>query len=83
MQRNATIVSISGQLDALGTCDMNIRRNDTATNILTLAIASAVGNASISSNIDVSATDYLQAYLATTTSGVEDPVMFVEIAWRP
>jgi len=83
MPRNATIVSISGQLDALGTCDMNVRRNDTATNILVLAISSALGNSSVSANVDVNATDFLQAYLSTTTAGSEDPVMFVEIAWRP
>jgi hypothetical protein len=83
MQRDATIVSISGQLDAIGTCDLNVRRNDTATNILTLAITSALGNASVSANVDVSATDFLQAYLSTTTAGSEDPVMIVEIAWRP
>lgn len=83
MPRNATIVSISGQLDALGTCDMSVRRNDTATNILSLAVSSALGNSDISANIDVNATDYLQAYLSTTTAGVADPVMFVEIAWRP
>ena len=83
MQRNATIVSISGQLDNIGTCDMNVRRNDTASNILTMAITSALGNADVSSNIDVSATDFIQAYLSTTTSGVEDPVMIIEIAWRP
>lgn len=86
MQRNATIVSVSGQLDASGTCTMNVRRNDTSSNIHTLDINAAFGNVDISAstaNVDVSATDYLQAYLATTSSGVEDPVMVIEIAWRP
>ena len=83
MPRNATIVGISGQLDASGTCTMNIRFNDTATNSVVLTITGAIGAADISTNIDCGATDFLQAYLATATAGVEDPVMFIEIAWRP
>lgn len=83
MPRNATIVSLSGQLDSLGTCTMAVRRNDTASNIATLDITSAIGNHDISTNIDVNATDYIQSFLATTTSGSEDPLFTIEIAWRP
>ena len=82
MLRDATIVGISGQLDASGTCDMHVRKNDVATNIATLSLSSVVGNQSTSLNIDVSQGDYLQAFLESAAK-VEDPMMVVEIAWRP
>lgn len=79
--RDACIVSMSGQLDASGTCDMNVRRNDTATNISTLTISSALGSSDQSTNVDLNADDYLQSYLSAA-SDVEDPVFIIEIAWR-
>jgi len=60
---------------------MNIRRNDSATNILTLSISSTTGNSNISANVDLNADDYLQSYL-TSAADVEDPVCIIEIAWR-
>jgi hypothetical protein len=79
--RDACIVSISGQLDDNGSCSMNIRRNDTSTNIVSLSISSAIGNSDVSSNINLNADDYLQCYLSSA-SDVEDPVCIIEIAWR-
>ena len=79
--RNATIVSMSGQLDGAGTCNMRIRKNDTATNIATLAIAAAQGAHDLTTDTDLSAGDYLQSYLDATAS-VPDPVLIIEIAWR-
>lgn len=81
LARNATIVAITGQLDASGTCDMRIRRNDSATNIATLNISSAIGNSDTTPNVDLSANDYLQSYLESV-AGAEDPVVVVELAWR-
>jgi hypothetical protein len=79
--RNATIVAMTGQLDANGTCDMRVRRNDVATNIATLTITSANGAIDVSTNIDVNANDFLQSYLSASSS-VQDPVFMVELAWR-
>jgi hypothetical protein len=79
--RNATIVAMTGQLDANGTCDMRVRRNDIATNIATLNITSANGAVDVSTNIDVNASDFLQSYLSASSS-VQDPVFMVELAWR-
>lgn len=79
--RDACIVSMTGQLDANGTCDMRVRRNDTATNIATLNINSTIGNIDVSTNVDINANDYLQSYLSASNR-VDDPVMVIEIAWR-
>lgn len=81
LARNATIVAITGQLDASGTCDMRIRKNDSTINVATLNISSTIGNSDITPNVDLSADDYLQSYLEST-AGVEDPMVVVEVAWR-
>ena len=82
LARNATIVSLSGQLSQIGDCTLNVRRNDTATNIAVLEIATAIGNQSISTNVQVNATDHLQGFVGTVGSGVRDPLFIIEIAWR-
>jgi len=79
--RNATIVAMTGQLDSNGTCDMRVRRNDTATNIATLSISNSNGAVDISTNIDINANDYLQSYLSASNR-VEDPVFMITIAYR-
>ncbi len=79
--RNATIVAMTGQLDANGTCTMHIRRNDTATNISSLTITSANGARDISTNIDINVNDFLQSYLSSSAN-VQDPVFMIEIAYR-
>ncbi len=81
MPRNATIVAMTGQLDANGTCDMRVRRNDAALNIATLTITAASGAIDVSTNIDINANDYLQSYLSASSS-VQDPVFMIEIAYR-
>lgn len=78
--RNATIVSIAGQLDESGICSIRIRKNDSTANILTLAI-SGMGNDNANVNVDLNAADYLQAYLESSGQ-VDDPVVVLEIAWR-
>lgn len=79
--RDACIVSISGQLDANGTCDIHVRRNDLATNIVSLSISSTFGNSDVSTNINLSENDYVQSYLSSA-SNIQDPVCVIEIAWR-
>ena len=80
--RNATIVSMSGQLDSSGTSDMRLRSNDNAANIATLSISAALGAQDNTINVDVSAGDFMQMYSDNAT-GVEDPMIIVEIAYRP
>lgn len=81
MGRNVTIVSLSGQLDVSGSCDMHVRRNDVATNISSLTITTATGASDISVNVDVNANDFLQSFLSAAAN-VEDPMLVVEIAYR-
>ncbi len=81
MSQNATIVSIAGQLDASGTTNMRVRRNDVATNIATLTITATDGNTDNAVDVDLTAGDYLQGY-NNSSAGVQDPMMVVEIAWR-
>jgi len=80
--RNATIVSMSGQLDSSGTADMRLRSNDNAANIATLAITAALGDQDNTLNVDISQADFLQMYSDNATS-VDDPMVIVEIAYRP
>lgn len=82
LQRDATIVSMSGQLDASGTCTLHVRKNDTATNIASLSIATATGNSDISQNIDMNVGDFLQSYCTVPTGNVQDPMFVIEIAYR-
>jgi len=81
LARNATIVSITGQLDTSGSCDIKIRKNDAASNITTLNISASIGNSDTTINVDLSANDYLQSYLEATSS-VADPMSVIEVAWR-
>lgn len=82
LARNATILSITGQLDGVNSCDVIIRKNDVATNIVTLNISSAIGDTDTTTNVDVAANDYLQSYLSTSASPAEGPMVIIEIAWR-
>ena len=82
--RNATIVSMTGQLDVASTSvvDMYVRKNDLAANIATLVIGSGgIGSSDISTNIDILADEYLQSYIANTNN-VSDPMFVIEIAYR-
>lgn len=80
MSRNATIVSMSGQIDVSGTCTFRLRKNNTVTDIASLTLSSVVGNTDTSLNVDVSANDILNMYLES--SSVSYPLILVELAWR-
>jgi len=81
LSRAATIVSMAAQIDKTGSCTFNVRRNDVATNVASIAIAAGVGNEDISQNVDLNSGDYLQGQLGATVA-VEDPMVVIEIAWR-
>lgn len=81
MLRNATIVGLSGNLNASGTCDLRLRKNDTTTNIATLNITSSLGNVDTTVNVDIDANEFLQAYVDTAFF-VRSPILIVEVAYR-
>jgi len=80
--RNATLVSLTAQLDASGTCTFEIEKNDTGTSIATLDISATTFAVQTNTNVDVSAGDFLQCHMDATPS-VEDPIILIELAWRP
>jgi len=82
LARNATVVSITAQLDSSGTCDIHIRSNDSITNLITLSLTAQLGAQDTNIDYDFTAGDYLQAYLATTGAPSQDPLTIIEIAWR-
>jgi len=77
-----TIVGITCQLDASGTTNIRVRKNDSNTNIATLAVSGALGNTDTSINIDFAQDEFLQCYSDNATA-VEDPMVIVEVAYRP
>jgi len=79
--RDATIVGLAGQLNASGTCDLRIRKNDQAADITTLNIPAALGAQDATIDVDVSAGDFLQSFLEAAAK-VDDPTLIVEVAWR-
>lgn len=79
--RDATIVAMSGQLDAVGTCNMRIRRNGTAPNIATLALGGVLGAHDITTDVDLTAGDRLHSYVDNNTT-VQNPTLIIEVAWR-
>ena len=83
LAKNATIVSIAGQLDAVGTCDFRVRKNDDmVTNLVTLNLTTQLGDQDTTININLNQGDYLQAYLDATGQPISDPNMTIEVAWR-
>lgn len=82
LARNATIVSITGQLDKIGSCSVKLRKNDVNINITFLDVSSALGNQSTTIDVDIGEGDYLQAFLQALGMPVHDPMVVVEIAWR-
>ncbi len=81
MIRDATLTGISVQLDSSGTCNVYIRKNDSATNIATLAVSAATGAKNAALDVDVSADDFLQCYVEATTA-INDPMVILEYSYR-
>ncbi|MBU0995952.1 MAG: hypothetical protein KJ737_25950 [Proteobacteria bacterium] len=81
LQRNMTITGISAQLDASGSCTVEVRKNDGVTPIATLSINSAEGAHSNAVNIDVSEGDFLQVYV-DGSSAVKSPTVKVTAAYN-
>ncbi len=80
--RDATIVSLSAQLDASGTANLRVRRNDVVTNISTLTVTASLSGVDNTVDVDLAAGDWLQSYV-DNASNIQDPMFVVEIAFRP
>ena len=83
LMRNAVIVGISVQTSTSQNYNIHIRKNGSMTDELSLTV-SGFGNANVSTNREFQTTDYLQCYLEYIGggSGVSDPEVWVEMAWR-
>ena len=81
MMRNATITGISAQLSASGTVDVRIRKNGSATNILSLSLSSAQGGQNAAANVNLDQGDWLMCYVEPTGT-IRNPIVTVEYAWR-
>ncbi len=79
--RNSTITSIATQLNAAGTCVIEIRKNDGTAIIASQTLTAVDGDHNITLNIDVVAGDYLQAYI-TNTNYVSNPLSLIEMKYR-
>lgn len=81
---SATIVSMSVKTSTSDDYSINIRKNDVLTDIASLVVSSTNNAGEITTDVDISVGDYLQCYLEYTGvgSGVEDPVVIIELAWR-
>jgi len=87
LAKNATIVSMAGQLDSTSTsgCTFKIEKNDVVSTIESLVVGVGTNggsDATNSINTDLNVDDYVQCYL-TSLLPEEDPMLIVEIAWRP
>lgn len=81
MLRDGCITGISVQLDAVGTCTFQIRKNNVPVSIGNIIVNNSFGTSDETLNIDTLKDDFIQIYLES--SGViETPIIMIEIAWR-
>jgi len=79
--KNSTITSISTQLNAVGTCVIEIRKNDGTAIIASHTLTAVIGGHNANLNIDVNEGDYLQAYI-TNVNTVSYPMSLIELKYR-
>ena len=79
--RNSTITSLSAQLGAVGTCTINIRKNDGTADIASITLTGVDGDHSTATSVDVNAGDYLQCYISNANA-VTNPMILVEMKYR-
>ena len=81
MIRDATIISLAGQIKQIGTCTFHIRKNNLLTDIGSLDVLIDYGRG-LSVDIDVNEGDILQCYFSSAFSNIKDPMLLIEVAWR-
>ena len=79
MPRNGTITAASIQTSANSNCSLRIRRNDVAFNLASITLSSTDGGHASNLNADFSESDIIQFYI---DGDCEDPVVWIEVAWR-
>ena len=79
--RNATIISLSGRFDVIGTAVFEIV-NDSLIVIASLTITSAIGLYDLTVNSDINAGDSIHCRIDPESPGVYDPFITLELAWR-
>lgn len=82
LMRDACITGFASQIKNTGTCSFYIRKNSSTTSVVQLDIISDTGNDSDILDINLNKGDWIQCYFDTTFSGVQDPMIMLEIAWR-
>ena len=80
MIRDGTITAITAQCNANQTYTVEIRKNDSATVISSLAVSNAKGNHDTTININFEEGDFLQCYL--NGNSIDYPQVLIEIAWK-
>jgi hypothetical protein len=79
--RDATLVGLSIESKDSDTYTLRIRKNNSATNLASLAVTGATGLQDITLNVDFSQGDEVQAYLESANN-IEAPVARCEFAYR-
>ena len=79
--RNSTITSLSTQLGSVGTCTINIRKNDGTADIASITLTAVDGNHDTAVNVDVTAGDFIQCYVSNANA-VENPMVLMEMKYR-
>lgn len=83
LPRNACVTGISVQTSTTKNYKIHLRKNNEEIDLVTLTVA-GYGGSSTTVNKELYAGDYIQCYLEFTGTGfgVDDPIVYVELAWR-
>lgn len=79
MPRNGTVTVISVENSKNNTFTLQLRKNDSVTNLVSLAVSATLGAHNKIVNYDFVEGDRLQFYIDGLS---HDPVAWIEIAWR-
>jgi len=81
LSKDATIISLSGQFNGIGTGTFHIYKNKIQTSIASLTVTSSDGNEDNLIDVDLNKSDFLQGYFSSSNN-IRGPIIMVEIAWR-
>ena len=77
--RNATITAVWAKTRSTGAWNAEVRKNGVPITLISVPIVSSFGS-DTTLNVDVDAGDHIQFYMNGT--GVDHPIIGVELAWR-
>ena len=81
LNRDALILSLSGQFASLNTGTFQIRKNNLQTNLISLDIVNDLGKHTNNLNLDLEESDTIQCFFESNND-VTNPIIVVELAWR-